>query len=129
MQRELLQRPQRRSLAVCRIRLDSAPDDHLAAVGLVDVGVEVGGRNSPVEEGLEGLGDECLERMGRDGQLDAGPIAATVDDQPAVAFTTVPARTAPRLVSTPVTLPLRRAMPVTSVKGCSSAPCLSAPRA
>ena len=74
--------------------------------------------------GMPDLGLASVSEM----VANAGAIAATVDDQPAVAFTTVPARTAPRLVSTPVTLPFRRAMPVTSVKGWSSAPSLSAPR-
>ena len=49
--------------------------------------------------------------------------------QPAVAETTVPAFTCPRLVFTPVTRPLERSMPVTLVYGWISTPPRSAPRA
>ena len=56
-------------------------------------------------------------------------IAVIVEVQPAVALTTTPAPTRPDGVSTPVTRPFSRVMPVTSVNGCSSTPARSAPRA
>ena len=55
--------------------------------------------------------------------------SATSVDQPAVALTTMPVLMRPRVVSTPVTRPLERSMPVTSVYGWISTPCRSAPRA
>ena len=60
-------------------------------------------------------------------RMSASP--ATSDDQPAVALTTCPHSTRPRVVSTAVIRSPSRSRPVTSVYGWISTPSRSAPRA
>ena len=69
---QLLHRQQGRTHAVGRVGVNPAADYHLAPVGLVDVGVQVGGGDGLVEEGLERLSDHRLQRVGGDGKRDPG---------------------------------------------------------